>query len=116
MAKPPTYARWLYNLAITRKEVNDLAFEGCEEVLAFIAVRESDGKPTKVTDIVQSLLFGTGPTVHRKVLLLIERGLISAKPNKDDARAKLLATTKAGISLLSERSKQMAQFVAGKDT
>ena len=116
MAKPPTYARWLYNLATSRKEADDVAMEGCEEVLAFIAVRESAGKPTKVTDIVQSLLFGTGPTVHRKVLVLKERGLITVKTHQVDARAKLLATTKDGITLLSERSKQMAQFVAGKDT
>lgn len=115
MAKPPMYARWLFSLASSRKEAGDGAMEGCESVLAFIAVKESAGKPIEVTEIIQSLLFGARSTVYRKVSVLIERGLISAKSNKDDARAKLLATTKAGIRLLSERSKQMAQFVADKD-
>lgn len=114
MAKVPPYARFLNFLAVDRKESGDTAFEGCEEVLAFICVKEEAGKAVKITDLVQSLLLGTGPTVHRKVLMLIEHGLITATPSKDDARAKNLSLTKAGINLLNERSKQMAQIIAGK--
>lgn len=115
MAKPPTYARWLHSLAIMRKETSDADFEGCEEALSFICVNESAGKLVKITDLVQSLLFGTGPTVQRKVIVLTERGLITVTHSKDDGRAKILALTKAGTALLNERSKQMAHFVAGKD-
>lgn len=110
MAKASPYARWLYNMAVMRKEANDPDLEGCEEVLAFISIREEIGKTVKVTDLVQSLLFGTGPTVHRKVLALVERGYISADLSKRDARAKHLSLTKAGTNLLNERTKQMAQF------
>lgn len=111
MAKAAPYARWLCMLASMRKEAYDAEFEGCEEVLAFINVKESAAEPVKITDLVQSLMFGTGPTVHRKVVLLAERGLIDVVASKDDGRAKRLTLTKAGVSLLNERSKQMAEML-----
>lgn len=111
MAKAAPYARWLSLLVSKRKEADDAEFEGCEEVLAFINVKESAAEPVRITDLVQSLMFGTGPTVHRKVSLLAERGLINVAASKDDARAKRLTLTKAGATLLNERSKQMAEIL-----
>ena len=70
MANAPPYAQFLFNLSALKKEVGDTAFEGCDEVLAYLAVRESEGKLVKITELVQSLQFGTGPTVHRKILVL----------------------------------------------
>lgn len=114
MTKTPPYARWLNLMAVARKDAGDIEFEGCEEVLAFICTKEETGESVKITDLVHSFLFGTGPTVHRKVVKLVDRGLITAKASKEDARVKNLSLTKAGMSLLVERSKQMAQMVAGK--
>ena len=70
MAKVPAYAQFVYMMAALKKELQDPDFEGCEEVLAYMAVKESIGATVKMTDLVQSLQFGTGPTVHRKVSLL----------------------------------------------
>lgn len=114
MAKVPLYARWLNSIAVARKDAGDIEFQGCEEVLAFICTKEEAGEAVKITDLVNSFLYGTGPTVHRKVTTLVDRGLINVKASKADARAKHLSLTKAGMNLLVERSKQMAQMVAGK--
>ena len=115
MAQASAYAHFINSLALMRKEANDSEFEGCDAVLAFISVKEETGNPVKVTDLVQSLLLGTGPTVHRRVALLAERGLIKITPSKEDARAKHLTLTKSGSSLMNERSKLMAKtLVAAK--
>lgn len=111
MAKAAPYARWLCMLASMRKQADDVEFEGCEEILAFINVKESSAEQVRITDLVHTLIFGTGPTVHRKVSVLAERGLIDVAASKDDARAKRLKLTKAGVSLLNERSKQMAEML-----
>lgn len=106
------YANWLNFCAESRKNVADPDFDGCEEVLAYIYLKDTQGKPVKVTDLVQSLLFGTGPTVHRKVRLLSNRGLVKVSTCKNDGRAKNLTLTKSGSSILSGRSKQMVSLMA----
>lgn len=111
MSKSSAYARWLNAMAIARKESSDGEFDGCEEILAYISVREESKKSVKITDLVQSLMFGTGPTIHRKVSSLTKRGLIDISVNKDDARAKNLKLTKSGEDLLKERTKQMVQML-----
>lgn len=112
MPQATPYAHFLKTLAVMRKEAEDPELEGCDLVLAFISVKEESGKPVKITDLVQSLLLGTGPTVHRRISLLAERGLIKISPSKDDARAKHLSLTKSGISLMNDRSKLMAKLLA----
>lgn len=111
MAKAPGYARFLFTLTAQKKETADTDFEGCDEVLAYLAIRESEGKTVKITELVQSLQFGTGPTVHRKVTLLAERCLIKIAPNKADARAKDLLLSSAGLDHLKERTKLMKQCI-----
>jgi DNA-binding MarR family transcriptional regulator len=111
MVKASPYALWLHTLAEERKQAIDNELAGCEEVLSIISVMESRGKTVKMTDLVQSLLLGTGPTVQRKVLCLAQHALIEITPSKEDARAKLITMTKAGAALLNERSKQMRKFL-----
>ena len=111
MAKVPAYARYLYELNQLKKNAQDPEFEGCEDVLAFLAVKESEGVIPKITDLVQSLQFGTGPTVHRKVTVLAERRLIKIAANKSDARSKDLTLTTAATDLLKERSRLLKQCV-----
>ena len=105
MAKAPSYALFLYQMGMLKKELADSDFEGCDDVLAYMAVKESEGATVKITELVQSLQFGTGPTVQRKVHLLAERGLITMLQSKNDARAKDLSLTAAAVKHLKERSR-----------
>ncbi|MGV0953835.1 MAG: hypothetical protein ACOYBQ_09630 [Fluviibacter sp.] len=104
MAKPPAYALFMFQMSNLKKQLADPEFEGCDEVLAYMAVHEADGLTLKITDLVQSLQFGTGPTVYRKVSTLVNRGLIHAVQNKNDARAKDLMLAPPGMAFLKERS------------
>ena len=113
MSKAPAYARFIHTMTALRKELADPEFEGCDEILSHIAVRESEGKAVKITDLVQSLQFGTGPTVHRKVSVLAERALIKIVKSRDDGRAKNLSLTAAGLDFLKERSRLMKQCLEG---
>lgn len=105
MAKVPGYAAYLYQTCLKRKEQADAEIEGCDEILAYITVRTSEGVIVKITELVQSLMFGTGPTVHRKVLTLAKRGLIEIVANKNDARAKDIRVTAAGLERLKDQTK-----------
>ena len=109
MSKVPPYALFL-NISMNQKKENpDPEFEGCDEVLAYIAVNEANGTLVKITNLVQSLQFGTGPTVQRKVAQLDNRGLIEVRQSKDDGRAKNLVLTAEGMAILKEKSKLMKQ-------
>ena len=103
MAKVPGYATYLYQTCLKRKEQADAEIEGCDEILAYITVRTTEGVIVKITELVQSLMFGTGPTVHRKVLTLVDHGLIEIGANKNDARAKDIKVTAAGLERRKER-------------
>ena len=105
MAKIPAYATYLYNHCVARKESPDSEFEGFDEILAYLVVRDSQGAVVKITELVQSLMFGTGPTVHRKVQMLAERKLIELTISKTDARAKDIIVTTAGLNRLKDQTK-----------
>lgn len=107
MAKIPAYATYLYNHCVARKESPDSEFEGCDEILAYLVVRDSQGAAVKITELVQSLMFGTGPTVHRKVTVLAERKLIQLTTSKTDGRAKDIIVTAAGLERLKDQTKLM---------
>ncbi len=109
MSKPIPYAKFLYILNELSKERADPEFDGCEDILAFMYIKDLEGKQAKITDLVQSLRFGTGPTVHRKVATLEARGLISVAQSKTDGRAKDLRCTSKGLAVLKDRSKLMQQ-------
>ena len=111
MPKSPAYARFLNAMAVERKESPDPQFEGCEEILAYLSIKEESNQPVKVTDLVHALQFGTGPTVHRKVTTLSARGFIKVSASKTDGRTKNLVLTKAGEELLKERTKLMASML-----
>ena len=107
MAKIPEYATYLYSNCIARKEMPDSEYEGCDEILAYLVVRDSQGAIVKITELVQSLMFGTGPTVHRKVQTLAERKLIQVATSKTDGRAKDILVTAAGLNRLKDQTKLM---------
>ena len=113
MSKPPAYAKFLNLLSNLKKNESDPEFDGCDEVLAYIAIQESSGTPAKITDLVQSLQFGTGPTVHRKINLLEARGLIKITPSSTDGRAKDLTISTKGSEHLKNRSKLLKECLEG---
>lgn len=85
----------------------DSGFDGCEEVMAYMHEAAAVGKLVKITDLVQSLQFGTGPTVHRKVIELQTRGLIDVSRSATDGRAKTLVLSDAGMKHLDQRNKSL---------
>lgn len=105
MTKAPAYACFLYLMSAIKKEARDSAFEGCDEVLAFISVKEAEGQTVRITELIQSLQFGTGPTVQRKVSVLLDRGFIKMDKSKTDARVKDLYLTTKAREHLEERSR-----------
>lgn len=107
MANAPSYARFLNQISDLKKAAQDHDVEGCDEILAYLAVREAKGLAVNVTELVQSLKFGTGPTVHRKVSVLAERRFIKIAKSKTDARAKVLSLAAPGLNHLKERSRLM---------
>lgn len=109
MANAPSYARFLFQMSDFKKAAQDPDFDGCDEMLAYIAVKEADGVAVKITELVQSLKFGTGPTVQRKVSVLAERGLIKIVKSKTDARARDLSLAATGMHHLKERSRLLKQ-------
>jgi DNA-binding MarR family transcriptional regulator len=91
----------------------DSSFDGCEEIMAYMHEASANGNPVKITDLVQSLQFGTGPTVHRKVVELQKRGLIEVMRSANDGRAKTLVLSDAGIKHLEHRSKSLKVVLQG---
>ena len=107
MAKVPAFATYLHKMCIERKATLDSGFEGCDEILAYLVVRSSEGADVKITELVQSLMFGTGPTVLRKVSTLTSRGLIQLTTSKTDARAKDIKVTAAGMDRMKDQTRLM---------
>jgi DNA-binding MarR family transcriptional regulator len=71
-------------------------------IALFIHVRQEENKTTNTTQLVQSLMFGTGPTVNTKVALLLARGDVERVPNPKDKRQKILRLTELGLSWLQD--------------
>ncbi len=79
-------------------------------VLSFIYERSEQGVQTRITDLVQQLEFGTGPTVYKKVQDLHQQGMIEIIQCNGDMRAKSLSITKAAKQQFSELSKSLNQM------
>ena len=105
MKSKNAYVRLLNFMRVSNNE--DAGFDGCEEVMAYMHEATANGKSVKITDLVQSLQFGTGPTVHRKVVELQDRGLIEVARSATDGRAKSLVLSDAGLKHLEQRSKSL---------
>ena len=105
------YVRLLNFMRVSN--TTDAGFEGCEEVMAYMHEATASGMSVKITDLVQSLQFGTGPTVHRKVVELQERGLIEVARSATDGRAKTLVLSEAGVKHLEQRSKSLKAVLQG---
>ena len=111
MKSKNSYVRLLNFMRVSNNA--DTGFDGCEEVMAYMHEAGANGKSVKITDLVQSLQFGTGPTVHRKVVELQNRGLIEVARSATDGRAKTLVLSEAGVKHLEQRSKSLKAVLQG---
>ena len=111
MKSKTPYVRMLNFMRASNND--DQGFEGCEEVMAYMHEAAANDKNVKITDLVQSLQFGTGPTVHRKVVELQARGLISVARSTTDGRAKSLILSESGLKHLEQRSKSLKAVLQG---
>lgn len=71
-------------------------------VLSYIYERDQQGIETRGTDLIQKLEFGTGPTVHKKILDLEDGGFIQVSASDTDGRAKCLSITDAGLVFMRD--------------
>lgn len=71
-------------------------------IALFIHVRNNENKGTNTTNLVQSLMFGTGPTVSRKVDQLLDLKLVERVPNPTDRRTQILRLTESGQKWLAD--------------
>lgn len=84
---------------------------GCDEVLAFVYNNDRRGVLTRITDVVNTHRFGTGPTVHSKISHLAAQKLIKLTKSKDDARAKVIELTDKGTAYLRGQDMQIGQML-----
>lgn len=105
MKSKNAYVRLLNFMRSANNE--DTGFDGCEEIMAYMHEANANGKSVKITNLVQCMQFGTGPTVHRKVIELQQRGLIEITRSPTDGRAKSLTLSEAGQRHLEQRSKSL---------
>jgi hypothetical protein len=81
-------------------------------VLAFVYEREQEGVTTKITDLVQSLEFGTGPTVYRKVQQLFSWDLVQLTISDCDMRVREISITEAGLDFMRKLDKTLNEVIA----
>jgi len=84
---------------------------GCDEVLAFVFNNDRQGTQTRITDVVNTHRFGTGPTVHNKIHWLERNKHIKLTKSKTDARVKVIELTEKGVSYLRGQDKQIGAML-----
>ena len=97
-------------LNVLREEFSEYEVS-LHQVLAYVYERKTQRVQTRVTDLVQKINFGTGPTVHNKLAWLEVRGPVELKQCATDGRAKVIVITTAGINQLREMEKILLEAV-----
>lgn len=80
-------------------------------IAIWIHLRELLDTTTNGTKIVQSLMFGTGPTVKAKVSQLVELGYVRRVNDPKDGRSELLQVTDLGKEWLSDHENRLNKFL-----
>lgn len=101
------YAVFLNMVVAARKSSPDHEFKGCEEILAFVSEKNALKQSVRITDLIQYVEFGTGPTVHRKCKLLASRGYVRIDEDYSDRRANLIFITSKGLKYLETYTQMM---------
>lgn len=71
-------------------------------MLDYLASRTIQGIPTRFTDLVRTIHFGTGPTVFRKIQSLFTANYITSIPDENDSRSKHIVVTDDGKNWLAQ--------------
>ena len=79
-----------------------------ERMLAFVYEREHKEISTTVSDIVVSHLFGTPPTVQRKVNHLTKSGMLVMTKDKSDLRKQRLLLSDTAVRYFEDLAKHLS--------
>lgn len=85
--------------------------ESSQKILAYVMCRQGEGRDTNVTQLVQSLKFGTGATIYRKLQKLQDYGFISITTSSVDARAKSIHVSAKGVRYLGLQGDRLASIL-----
>ena len=82
----------------------------CKLMLEEIALGVARNHLLKVSDAIELKSIASRSTLHRKLSILIEAGLISLTSSSVDKRTKLLTITATGVDYFSALSKAIEQL------
>jgi DNA-binding MarR family transcriptional regulator len=83
-----------------------------KKLLETIAVRHSQGKPLTVTETMAMSHIASPATIHRKLDILREIGMIDTQFEGSNRRTKFLALTPQAVQYFQTHSKAMDQAMA----
>ncbi len=83
-----------------------------KKLLETIAVRYSQGKPLTVTETMAMSHIASPATIHRKLDILREIGMIDTQFEGSNRRTKFLAPTPQAVQYFQTQSKAMDQAMA----
>ena len=82
----------------------------CKLILEEIALGEARKQPLKVSDAIELKNIASRSTLHRKLSILIDAGLIKLMTSGLDKRSKLLTITATGLAYFSTLSNAIEQL------
>jgi DNA-binding MarR family transcriptional regulator len=85
--------------------------ETAKQLLNVIAVHHANGKPLTVTEAMALSLIASQATIHRKLDVLLEIGLIEQKFEGKNRRTKYLVPTKLADEHFANLGKAMVQVL-----
>ena len=107
-------ARLLNVMNAFREDENEIDLSVDEErILGFIHERNCQGVVTTVSDIVVRRLFGTPPTVQRKIDRLFSAGMLIHMRLKSDLRKRNLVLTDRAVEYLHGLSDRIDEILKG---
>lgn len=82
----------------------------CKLMLEEIALGQARNQLLKVSDAIEMKSIASRSTLHRKLSILLDAGLISLTSSSLDKRTKLLTITSTGVDYFSALSKAIEQI------
>jgi DNA-binding MarR family transcriptional regulator len=79
----------------------------CLRLLEEVAVRQDEGKPLTVTEVMALSLIASPATLHRKLDTLLDMGLIAHQFEGDNRRTKYVVCTAAAMKYFERAGRAM---------
>lgn len=114
MTKITPYALYLNTLRALKRDQNDVDFEGCDELLAYLLEAAQNDRIVSMNDLVYTRDFGTSPTIQRKIKALQSRGFVDILRTPSDKRAKIVHISAKGVDHLEKQTLFMQQIFNGQ--